>query len=184
MRQGHPTSWRFRHRNAAGVIIWASGVGDIELAPGDRVHDRLIAELRADQPWTLNVFTDEGETDVLDVYLRAATAPTNFYLGLANTTIAETTTLASISEPSGNGYARQLIERSATGFPTLAASVATSTTETFTASGGTIGPVTDAFLATVASGTAGLLLFGSALSTTRTLADGESLDSDIAITAS
>ncbi len=68
-----------------------------------------------------NAFADEGEQLILDVFLRGATAPTQFYLRLYNDTPVETDGLASLTgEPSGNGYAPALIERSATGWPTLA----------------------------------------------------------------
>lgn len=182
LRHGHATRWKFAHRNASGLIVWASGIGNVDpIAPGSSQHRELVAE----QPWELNVLTDEGENNLLDVYFRALNAPTNFYIGLANSTIAEASTLANITEAAAsNGYARQLVERSATGWPTLAGSVVTSSTETFTASGGSIGPVTDAFVCDVVSGTAGLLIVGTALSTTRTLADGESLDVSFDVTAS
>ena len=49
-------------------------------------------------------------------------------------------------------------------------------TVTFTADGGSIGPVTKMFLCDVASGTAGLLIASRALSQERTLSDGESLE--------
>jgi hypothetical protein len=131
-----------------------------------------------------NSLADEGESVFLDCTLRATNCPTNYYLGLTDTTstcsITDTTTLGTLpaSEPSTNGYARQLIERSATGWPTLALDSgdfqATSSTETFTASGGSWGPVYCAFIATTTDGT-GKLISYAALSTGRTLASGESL---------
>ncbi len=171
----HPTEWRFEHRTADG-IVWMSGIGEVEFELGSPEH--LAA--RADQPWTPNALADEGEQDMLSVYFRAGTAPTNFYVGLVNDTPVDTDTLATITgEPSGNGYARQLIERNSTGWPTLALDSgdyrAVSTEETFTASGGSIGPVTYAFLTTVVSGTSGLLIAYAALSASRTLAAGETL---------
>jgi hypothetical protein len=85
------------------------------------------------------------------------------------------------NEPSGSGYARQEITRDNTGWPTLALDGGdfrvVSTTETFTAAGGTIGPVTYAFLCTnAATGTTGKFLVFNALSSSRTLNDGDSLD--------
>lgn len=132
-----------------------------------------------------NSLADEGEQFFLDVFLRAATGPTQFYIGLTDSTstcsITDTSTLtsaAALGEPSTNGYARQLVERSATGWPTLALDSgdyqATSSTETFSASGGSWGPVYCAFLGTTTDGT-GKLISYTALSTGRTLADGESL---------
>lgn len=173
-----PTHWQFRHRRA-GRIIWASEIGDVDVA----IHSREFAELVGDQPWTPNALADEGEADILNVYFLNTSAPTNFYVGLINdATIAETDTLATmVGEPSGNGYARQLIERSATGWPTGPALDAgdmqiTSSTETITAAGGTIGPVDNAILTDVASGTAGDLIAYVALTASRTLQDGDSLD--------
>ncbi len=133
-----------------------------------------------------NVLGNDGQQHFLDVYLRAASGVTNFYLGLTDSTttcsIAKADTLTTVvgyGEPSGNGYARQLIERSATGWPTLALDsgdyMATSSVETFTASGGSIGPVYCAFVTDVVSGTAGKHISFAALSTGRTLASGESL---------
>lgn len=128
---------------------------------------------------------DEGEQFMLDVFYRGATPPTEFYLGLCNVSggvanMAETLTLATLSgEPSGNNYSRNLIERSATGFPTLALDngdyQVVSGAERFTASGGSIGPVNVAFLATTSDNT-GKLLTAVDLSGARTMADGESLD--------
>ena len=127
-----------------------------------------------------NNLADGGENMFLDVALRAGTAPTNFYIALYNYTPVETDTLSTLTgEPSTNGYARSLVERSATSWPTLALDSgdyrATSSTETFTASGGSWGPVTYATLVTASSGTSGILVSYAALSTSRTLASGESL---------
>ncbi len=179
----HPTEWAYQHRTAEGQVIWLSGIGDVDLEAGSREHAQALAE----QPFTLNALADEGEQDMLSVYFRGGTAPTNFYIGLLNSTPTDTTTLATMTgEPSGNGYARSLVERNSTGWPTLALNSgdyrAVSSTETFTASGGTIGPVTYAFLTTVVSGTSGLFLVYNALSTSRTLASGESLDVTMRIT--
>lgn len=131
--------------------------------------------------WSMfNALLDEGEQDILDIVFRNASEPSSFYVGLCNSTPGETTTLTTLSgEPSGSGYARIALARDNTDFPTLALASGdyqlTSKTVTFTASGGTIGAVTSAFLCTVASGTSGKLYASVALSTSRTLADGESL---------
>jgi hypothetical protein len=183
LRRGHPTVWRFRHCNAAGNVIWASGVGDLSddpIVPGSK---RWL-ELFHDQPYSLNVLTALGDDEILELYFRAGTAPTTFYMGLANSTIVEGSTLANITEVANGSYARQEVPRSSGGFPSAVTDgVATTSTETFTASGGTLGPATDAFLCTnAATGTSGALICGNALSTSRTLADTETLDVDIAIT--
>lgn len=153
----HPTIWRFTHRNASGLIVWQ-------------------------QDWTENALADEGEQDILEGFFRGGTIPSNFYIGLINdATIAETDTLATmVGEPSANGYARQLTTFGATALDSGDYQT-TSTQETFTASGGSIGPVDHAILTDVASGTAGSLIAYVPLSQSRTLADGDSLNVDITI---
>jgi hypothetical protein len=173
----HPTEWRFQHRRK-GEVIWLSGIGEVSVEEFSPEHLQLLR----DQPWEQNALADEGEQDLLAVYFRAATAPTTFYVGLLNSTPTDTTTLATMTaEPSGSGYARQQCTRDATGFPTLALDggdyMLTSAVKTFTAAGGTIGPVTYSFLCTnAASGTSGKFLCYTALSATRTMLDTDSLD--------
>lgn len=152
-----PTKWRFTHTNAKGEVLWRSD-------------------------WMDNALANEGEQDILEGFFRAGTIPTNFYIGLINdSTIAETDTLATmVGEPSGNGYARQLTTFGATSLQGGDYET-TSTQETFTASGGTIGPVDYAILTDVSTGTAGSLIAYVALSTPRTLADGDSLNVDLTI---
>lgn len=104
-------------------------------------------------------FCDEGENWILDVALKLGTSPpTNVYIGLyTNTTEpAEDATLTSITEPSGNGYARIAIACGADW--NLAGSIITAAQKTFAASGGAWGNVYGYFICTVATGTAGLLL--------------------------
>ncbi len=126
-----------------------------------------------------NSLADEGEYMFLDVTLRNGTAPSGFFLRLFNDTPAETDTIGSLTgEPSGNGYAAQTVERSTTGWPTLALDSgdyqATSSTETFSATGAGWGPVTYCVVAT-STDSSGKLVSYVALSQTRTLAAGESL---------
>lgn len=132
-----------------------------------------------------NSLADEGEQFFLDTFLRGATGPTTFYIGLTDSTspcsMSDTdtlTTAAALGEPSTNGYARIEIERSAVGWPTLASDsgdyMATSKEVTFSASGGSWGPVYCAFVGTTSDNT-GKLISYAALSTGRTLASGESL---------
>lgn len=127
-----------------------------------------------------NALADEGEQYFLGVGLRGTTMAANTYLRLFNDTPAETDTLSTLTgEPSGSGYSAQTLSSDATGWPTLGLDSgdyqATSATKTFTASGGTIGPVTYLVLATSTDGT-GKLLSYAALSTSRTLSDGDSLN--------
>jgi len=126
-----------------------------------------------------NNLADEGEQWFLDTFLRGASGPTTFYLRLWNDTPAETDAISNLTgEPSGNGYSAKEVERSNTGWPTLTTDVgdyqATSKSVTWTASGGTIGPVTYITLCT-SSNSSGKLISYAALSTTRTLLAGDSL---------
>jgi len=126
-----------------------------------------------------NALVDEGELLLLDVFLRAAAAPAGFFCRLYNDTPIETDSLAALTgEPAVNGYAAQAIERSNVGWPTLALDAgdyqATSKELTFTATGGSWGPVTHCVLATSSDNTGKLVSF-AALSTARTLAAGETL---------
>jgi len=127
----------------------------------------------------LNALADEGEQLFLNCTLITTGCPTTFYLRLFNDTPAETDTLADLTgEPSTFGYAACEITRDASGWPTLALDsgdyMATSSEETFSASGGSWGPVTYAVLATTSNNTGKLVAY-AALSTSRTLANGESL---------
>jgi len=127
-----------------------------------------------------NALADEGEQNMLDQYFRGQNAPAGFFIRLVNDTPVETDSLSDLTgEPSGNGYTPQALARSAVGFPTLALDNGdfqiTSATVTFTASGGSIGPVSHAILATSSDNTGRHIAF-VALSQSRTMADGESLD--------
>ena len=157
-----------------GASAGKSWIGVFELVARDKSGKKLWTEV------CHNALVDEGESQFLDVYLRGATAPSGFYLRLYNDTPVETDGLAALTgEPSGNGYAAIAIERSAVGWPTLALDSgdyqAVSKTVTFQASGGVIGPVTHCVMSTT-SDNAGKLVSFAALSQSRTLNDGESLD--------
>lgn len=131
-----------------------------------------------------NALANEGEYLIQDVMFRGNTAPTGYFLRLYNTTPALTSTLSTLaaSEPTtANGYnpANQGITKDATGWPLVPQLVSshyeiTSKTITITASGGTIGPVTYAALATSSDNTGKLVAY-AALSATRTLQIGDSL---------
>lgn len=121
---------------------------------------------------------NEGEENILYVYLRNEQAPTAYALMLFNDTIAETDTVADLAgEPSGSGYARQTIERSATGWPTVALDsgdfMATSKAVVFTATG-TLSAVTKMALITN-HGTPKLIAYVD-LAATRTLTVLQSLE--------
>ena len=155
-------------------VAAAKEVGYFDFRAYDRDGNLIWQEL--DRP---NGLADEGESIFLDCVLRATNCPTTFYLRLFNDTPGETDTLADLTgEPSTNGYTKQQLTRDATGWPTLALDTgdyqATSATKTFAASGGSWGPVTYCVLATSSDNT-GKLVSYVALSQSRTLADGESL---------
>lgn len=129
-----------------------------------------------------NTLTDIGEQDIIDVYLRGATGPVGFYIGLTGmTTIVETTLLTGLTnEPSGGGYSRQSVARSAlaAGWPTLVLDsgdyMATSKIVSFNATA-TWSMVDKMFMATSADNT-GKLISYAALSTPRTLVLNDILD--------
>jgi hypothetical protein len=128
-----------------------------------------------------NALAQEGEEAVLESFFRNGTAynPTQFYVRLCNDALTVTDVLSSIlNEPSGNGYTPQLVERSTTGFPTkeldLGAWRIISKVLSFTASGGQIGPVITAYLATSSDNSGKLIAFRS-LSLTRTILDTDTM---------
>lgn len=156
-RVKHPTLWKFEHVSPEGDVLW-------------------------DQDWTENALANEGEQYMLETSFRGGTAHSNFYIGLINDSgIAETDTLATMAgEPSGNGYSRQVTTFAATAL-NGGDYETDSDQETFTASGGTIGPVDHAILTEAASGTSGDLLAYVPLSTARTLTDGDSLNVTVTV---
>ena len=141
-----------------------------------------------------NLLHDEGEQAILSAYFATAMSgygapPANLYLGLdARVTPAEADTLSSLSgEPSGNGYARSALATGGTGLSgqdfyinqPAAYYRADSKTITFAASGGNWSAVTQLFLCTVSSGTAGKIIATVALSASRTLLNGDSMQASI-----
>lgn len=143
-----------------------------------------------------NILHDEGEQALLSAYFATAMSgygppPANLYLGLDNrVSLAEDDTLASLDgEPSGLGYARKPLSTAGTGLSgqdfyinqPAAYYRADSKVVTFTASGGAWVSVSKLFLCTVLSGTAGKLISSLPLSTTRTLQDGDSLNTSMYI---
>jgi len=145
--------WDFRLVDPQGRVVWR-----------DRIKNALI---------------NQGESNMLDVYFRNDNAPTQFYVRLCNDTIIETDTLSSVqNEPSGNGYAAASLERSEVGFPTLELDdgdyrVVSKEVE-WAASGGDIGPVTSAYIATSSDNT-GLLIAAVTLALERTIVDGSTM---------
>lgn len=143
-----------------------------------------------------NAVYDEGEFAILDIAFRAGTAPANWYFGLLRNSLAaapaETATLAAgagnIAVPTNEainateaGYARILVERSNTGWPTLALSGGdyqlTSKSVVWTASGNWPTPIRWLFVTTIATSqdTTGKLISLAQLSADRTLGNGDTL---------
>lgn len=172
-----PTAWKYRHETADGQLLWLSDLGDVEHL-GIEVGSPAWLEALAEQRWTPNALADEGEQQILDVYLRGATAPTSLYLGLVAGSPSDTTTLATMTEVTGTGYARIALARNTTDWPTLALNsgdyMATSAAKVFTA-GGTWTGATNAFVTDASSGTSGKFLIYSPLAATRTLVNGDTL---------
>jgi hypothetical protein len=140
---------------------------------------------------------DEGEQAMLSAYFATNYsgygAPTaNQYMGLdARVTLTEADVLPVLNEPSTFGYARGALSTSGTGLagqdwvitqPGQAFQAQTKQI-TFSATGGSWGPVTKVFLATTVDDT-GKLIASVALSQSRTLNDGETLKVDITIALS
>lgn len=125
-----------------------------------------------------NDLTNAGERNILNTYFKNIEAPTEFHVRLSRNFIGLSDTLASVVEPSGNGYAPLLVERSNVGFPTIELDEAdyriVSKIVTFTAVGGQIGPANFMFLATSSDNT-GVLVAAVKLENERILEDGESL---------
>lgn len=128
-----------------------------------------------------NGLADEGEEAILELFFRNGLLfePTEFYVRLCNDTLVETDTLGLVqNEPSGSGYAPQVLERSTVGFPTKELNEGdyrlVSKEVTFVATGGDIGPVTTAYLATTSGNTGKLLAFRT-LSLTRTVLAGDEM---------
>lgn len=159
----HPLQGHFTHvRN--GQVVWQSD-------------------------WRYNNLADEGEENLLDVGYRNAANQTAFYGRLFNDTVVDTDTLSSVAgEPVGNGYGAVTWNANATDFPTLALQGANyrldSVQRTFTAVGGAWSTVNTLIIATVASGTSGLLYNYIALGQAVTLQDGDDLHATIQVTAS
>ena len=132
-----------------------------------------------------NALLNEGEENMLRTYFRAESLPPAFYVRLCNDTLVETDTLSTVlNEPSGNGYAPYLLERSTVGWPTIEEDAGDfrviSKMITFTAIGGSIGPVSTAYLATTLNNT-GKLIAANGLSIVRTILAGDSLQGTIRI---
>ena len=132
-------------------------------------------------------FCTEGLQHALEVaYSEEQSVPANYYIGLCeDASVAENDNLASLTELSGNGYARQTVASDNTDFTSAATGTndrkQTTKVVTFTASGGAWNGAVHAFLATTIDDS-GKLVAVAALSATRTLQDGDSLQVSIVLT--
>lgn len=126
----------------------------------------------------MTAFSNFLENELLDHTLAVAayTAPGTVYLALYTSDPGDDN---SGTEVSGGGYARQVISFNAAS----AGSASSSTEETFTASGGNWGNITH--IGILDASTAGNLLYHGALSSSKTVNDGDSLvfsSGDVTIT--
>lgn len=187
------TKYKFRHYrpdpDGGGKILeWASDGrhASIDLRGRDiRKGSRAELEVVGDQLWTPNELVDEGEKDILDVYFDDVAVRTNTFFRLYDDPApVDTDTLALLTnEVTGTGYDGIAVARGTDwSDPTLDVGdmQTTSTTKSFSA-GGTWTSADQLVLATVQNGTAGLFLAWAALSTTRTLTNGDQLDVTMAV---
>jgi hypothetical protein len=114
--------------------------------------------------------SDYLEKKILDYVLTntADWAPTSVHLSLHT---ADPTDAGTGAEVSGNGYGRQAITFNAA--HATNGSTTNSSSETFTASGGSFGTVTHFGIFDASSG--GNLLYHGALTASKTIADGDSI---------
>jgi hypothetical protein len=180
------TQYKFRHYRQ-GSLIWASDGPRLgEEFPVGLIHkgSKADIEVRRSQLWTPNALADEGEKDILDVYLDDVAVRASLFLRLYNDTPAETDTLATLTgEVTGTGYGAITLTRGTDwSDPALDSGDMQSVTptKTFTA-GGAWSAATQLVLASVASGTAGLFIAWAALSQSRTLGSGDTMDVTMAM---
>lgn len=121
--------------------------------------------------------SDFLENELLDHLIGAAayTAPATIHFGLATAAISDSTTGSTVTEPSGNGYARKSETNNKTLWGAASSrSVALAAAVTFaTASGGSWGTATHWFIADAPSG--GNILAHGDLTVSKAVADGETV---------
>jgi len=156
--------------------FWDMGVGFFM----DIRHRNRHGQLLYEEIGSHNMIVNEGLEVIWDVFFRAATAPTTFYMELYsdNGAFDKDTEYGDITELSGNGYSAVEVTRNDTGWPTLTESSGqmriTSKECTFTASGGAWSTCYGACIwGDMASDT---LICWDDFSSSRTLQDGDSLD--------
>lgn len=177
----HGTRQRFRHTrilDGRQHVVWASGEGELLVPVGSAEYWDLLH----DQLWKPNFLANQGEADMLDVYFDDQDVRTSLFLRLYNDTVEETDTLATITgEVTGDGYGPITVTRGTDWSAPTAGGGTDMATKTFTAEGAWT-DATFLVVATVGTGTSGLLIAANALSETRTLADTDTLDIDLNVT--
>lgn len=180
----HPTQYRFRHYRPDVGLIWASDGDESREFDGIPIGSKHELRIKRESLWTPNALADEGEKDILDVYFDDVAVRTSLFLRLYNDTPVETDTLATlVNETSGTGYGPITVTRGTDWTdPALDAGdmQTVMSTKQFAATGAWTA-ATHLVLATVGTGTGGLLIAYVALAATRTLANGDTLDIDLAI---
>jgi hypothetical protein len=184
LRGGHPTAWKFRQwsapeRDGLRRLRWASSLGEFHRGPKET--DLVIPELFEEQVAIVNNLTDQGENDMVRVYFGNQAVRASLFMRAYNDTLVESDTLSTATnEVSGTGYAALTYTRNTDW--SVTGSVATGATKVWTA-GGAWTPMTFVALATVGTGTGGLMINYVPLSATRTLAASETLDVTPTVTA-
>lgn len=123
-----------------------------------------------------NILHTTGEEYILSALFAGESVPTNYYFGLddRSSLLAADTMSDLTGEPSINGYQRAAAASSGLFAVTEVGGVnqATGPIVSFTASGGSWGPVENVFLATTIDDT-GYLIASAALSSSITVSDGQ-----------
>lgn len=121
-------------------------------------------------------FSNYLENKLLDQLFNATayTFPTTLYVALCTATVVEGDTGSTITEPSGNGYARVAVTANTTNFPAASGGALSNGVAItgFTASGGSWGTITDIAICDASS--AGNVLAYDALAASKTVGDGDS----------
>ncbi len=194
MSLAHPTRWRTRHFNKDGLLIWASGLGELGHEGIQKYNLQDMEELLREQPWDPNTVTHEGQEWILEVVFRdniniGGGTFTGFELGLStDAALAETDTYATRAElTDGSGYAGISVAR---GTGTWTAASGTEPVSTTTPSAGThtwnatgTWSTANALILFTAGLTTNRLICFDNLSQARTLGNGDQLDVDLDVTA-
>src|SRR5437879_1991574 len=90
--------------------LWSPD-GKLHLVRGRaRVRDPDGSLAWEEPDWSLNALANEGEAEILNiVFLNSQAARTNYYQALLTATPTAATTMASMTELAGTGYARAAV---------------------------------------------------------------------------